>query len=99
MKNFLIILISFSSYGSLNATHILGGEITWERVYLNDFLNLPRYRFTLVLYRDCSGANAPNGSQEISNNLGITIKCYPISTEILPNNATQVCAAMRNFKK
>ncbi len=46
----LIMLISFSS---LNASHYLGGELTWQCTTGG------RYIFTLKVYRDCSGANFP----------------------------------------
>ncbi|MBL4710505.1 MAG: SprB repeat-containing protein, partial [Flavobacteriales bacterium] len=46
-----------------NATHIMGGEITWE------CLNSGQYVFTLKIYRDCNGVSfTSNGHQLETHN-------------------------------
>jgi len=46
------------------ATHLLGGEIYWECTPGG------QYVFTLVLYRDCTGASMPGGTQFINGPAG-----------------------------
>ena len=53
----LILLFFFASTQTTYATHLMGGEITWECD------GLGRYVFTFKVYRDCSGTNiSPNAS-------------------------------------
>ncbi len=59
------------------ASHLTGGEITWE------CLPTGQYRFTLVLYRDCTGATEPPGPEALANNAGVTISCPKINTTYL----------------
>lgn len=56
MKYIISFLLLFSSLFLINdvkATHVAGGEITYECLGNN------QYKFTLIIYRDCSGASAP----------------------------------------
>lgn len=50
---FLIVLLSLSFVPNAEASHNIGGEITWE------CLNDGRYVFKMKIYRDCSGATWP----------------------------------------
>ena len=52
------------------ATHIMGGEITWE------CLNNGQYVFTLKVYRDCNGINYN------TNNLALEVHDYPSAGNI-----------------
>jgi gliding motility-associated-like protein len=65
-----ITLISFST--EVKATHLTGGEITWE-CNANG-----QVRFTLVIYRDCTGINAPLTPQTLQNNASVSIVCSPL---------------------
>lgn len=58
-KNIILLLFFFSSFTS-KATHILGGEITWE------CLPTGQYRFILMIYRDCTGLSLNSMNQVIS---------------------------------
>jgi len=49
MRKLLLILTALFFFHSAKATHLLGGEITWEA------LGNDQYIFTLKIYRDCSG--------------------------------------------
>lgn len=60
MKRFLLLLLALSSLTSLKATHIIGGEISWETTTNNQYI------FTLVLYRDCNGIAMPANAQVIN---------------------------------
>lgn len=48
-KLFTLITLGFLAIGSLQASHIAGGEIYWQCLGNNE------YEVTLVLYRDCEG--------------------------------------------
>ncbi|MFT6166245.1 MAG: gliding motility-associated-like protein [Vicingaceae bacterium] len=81
---------------SLFATHIMGGEITWE------CLNNGQYVFTLKVYRDCNGIgyNVNNIALEAHNypNAG-NITLIPVSffsvTDITPSCEGSPCATLR----
>ena len=81
---------------SLFATHIMGGEITWE------CLNNGQYVFTLKVYRDC------NGIRYSVNNIAIEAHNYPNAgnitlipvsffsvTDITPSCEGSPCATLR----
>jgi gliding motility-associated-like protein len=71
----LIILTSFSTESF--ATHILGGEIVWE------CLPSGQYRFTLTLYRDCTGIALSGNTYTLNTNAGGTITCTRIATNYI----------------
>lgn len=76
-KSILIITIALLSItSSVNATHYMGGEITWE------CLSNGRYRFIMKLYRECAGINF--NSSEV---LGVAN--YPGLTSINMNRISQ----------
>ena len=52
----------FFSFGSLKASHLLGGDIVW----ICDPANPNNYIFTLTLYRDCTGIDLGGGTENIS---------------------------------
>ena len=75
MKKYLATLLLLTSI-NLSASHLLGGEITWE-CKLNG-----KYQFTLVLFRDCGGGvTLPTAAQTLGNNAGVSISCTYVSTE------------------
>ena len=77
-----IILLTFFFSQKLNATHLMGGEITWE------CLGNGNYVFHLNLYRDCSGEEPQNSyTLDVHNNPTLsTIDVYLDSQEeITPN--------------
>ena len=53
------ILIFLCLFGSLRASHVMGGEITWSCSGSN------AYEFQLVFYRDCNGAEVNIISEDI----------------------------------
>ena len=88
-KHLFLILISIVFSHFAKASHIMGGEITWECAGANT------YQFQLVIYRDC------NGQDILSNNLDIevwghpsvtTINCVLVQTIDLSPPCTQVPA-------
>jgi len=64
-KLFLGFILLLLSAGSLKATHLMGGEITWV------CLPSGQFQFTMKLYRDCNS----NISVDVSN--GLEIFNYP----------------------
>lgn len=68
----IMVLVSFSS----KASHLLGGEITWECTANG------KYIFTLVLYKECGGSTAGlNASQSLSGPSG-SIPLYQVGSEV-----------------
>ena len=65
MKKLLFILVSLFVFIEVNATHIMGGEITWECIKDPTDPNVGDYIFTMKLYRDCDGTTLSTFSQTI----------------------------------
>ena len=63
MKKLLILLIAFLSFSQLHATHLMGGEITWECIKIGP--DAGKYIFKLKLYRDCDGTSLSTFAQTI----------------------------------
>ena len=85
----IILLLAFLFTNQIQATHLLGGEITWK------CQSNGKYQFTLVLYRDCGGISLGTGAQNIANNAGVTISAaYVSSIDIVRSNytGTTTCA-------
>ena len=64
MKKLLILLIAFLSFSQLHATHLMGGEITWECIKIGP--DAGKYIFKLKLYRDCDGTSLSTFAQTIN---------------------------------
>jgi len=54
MKKIILSLVMLFAFVNASATHLLGGEITWQ--CLKSGVNQGKYVFTMKLYRDCTGA-------------------------------------------
>ncbi len=89
----IAILISIASIHSVSATHLVGGEITYEWVTGNT------YMVTMNLFTDCSGINPPqainvnyrsdNCSIYLNKSLAITgpaIQVSPLCVSSIPNS-------------
>jgi hypothetical protein len=63
MKRILILLISICSVFQMQATHLMGGEITWECIKVGP--DAGKYIFKLKLYRDCDGTSLSTFAQTI----------------------------------
>ena len=80
LKPLFTLLLGISILGSVNATHLLGGEITWE------CSNNGQYIFTLTLYQDCNGNQILGPPEFITNPAGSNIQCFLQSqTDISPS--------------
>lgn len=72
----------------LYATHLLGGEITWECIKSGP--DIGKFRFKMLLYRDCGSGNATigTGNQTLTvhnnPNLSSIVMYYQYSMDISP---------------
>jgi hypothetical protein len=80
LRKITLLLLLFSSSINLQASHLVGGDITWECA------GNGQYIFQLTLYRDCNGASLPTGSQWITGPAGSIICAFdPSSSGIIAN--------------
>tara|TARA_B100001758_G_scaffold247877_1_gene267996 strand:- start:4730 stop:9613 length:4884 start_codon:yes stop_codon:yes gene_type:complete len=55
MRIFLLLLVVIFSFFNANATHLMGGEITWTCIKDPSSPDVGKYVFRMKLYRDCEG--------------------------------------------
>ena len=55
MKRILLLLLLFFSSYNIQASHLMGGEITWKCIKSGP--NAGSYVFEVTVYRDCRGIN------------------------------------------
>ena len=65
MKRILLIILILSSCLKVEASHIKGGEITWQCLGASAGVNAGKYIFQLKLYRDCNGVTLFPGPEPI----------------------------------
>ena len=88
MKKILTILICFSCFATLKASHLAGGEIWYE--YAGDSLHPNRYVINLRLYRDVSGAIFGSGGKTVCvssscfSNFNVYLNLVPVVDKVLP---------------
>lgn len=74
MKKICFLLPLFLITVTLNASHILGGEITWRAAAPGKFI------FQMKIYRDCNGVSAPFSVTLNSNSPDSLITCYQVQS-------------------
>ena len=74
MKKILVLLLAIFSFFQMQATHLMGGEITWECIKAGP--DAGKYIFKLKLYRDCDGVSLSQFAQTI------TVHDHPTVTQI-----------------
>ncbi|MEC9209914.1 MAG: hypothetical protein VX762_05760, partial [Bacteroidota bacterium] len=89
MKKLLLFLVIIFSFFQVKATHLMGGEITWECIKDPTNPNVGQYIFYMKLYRDCDGTTLSMLSENIEvweNGVNImNINCAFVSnTDISP---------------
>ena len=87
---FLFIFTMFFT-NKLLATHVPGGNITYENISPNTFV------MTLTVYEDCGGSvTIANGTQSISasNTCGLTSPTITLPNVIFQNEASQLCSQL-----
>ncbi|MEE2931623.1 MAG: gliding motility-associated C-terminal domain-containing protein [Bacteroidota bacterium] len=62
---FSILLLIFFSF-SVQGSHLMGGEITWECIKDPASPNIGQYIFTMKVYRDCNGITVSTISQNLT---------------------------------
>src|SRR6187402_2958859 len=79
MKKLLFLLVFFCIIQDGNASHLMGGEITWRTD------SLQRFIFQVKVYRDCNGIAAPGSVTLITNAPIGQVNCSMMSlTDISP---------------
>jgi len=74
----IVILLLLSVWSPKTfASHLLGGEIVWE------CLPSGQYRFTLTLYRDCTGIPQSSTTEQLVSTAGGNITCTKIQTNYI----------------
>ncbi len=63
MKKIILLLVVLFTFSNANASHLLGGEITWQ--CLKSGPNQGEYIFTMKLYRDCDGIALSQLAQDL----------------------------------
>ena len=63
-KVLLLLFVSLVSLTPVKASHLEGGEITWECITSGPTQGM--YIFTMRVYRDCNGVNLTTASQNIT---------------------------------
>ncbi len=90
MRKLLLVLLVIISFFQAHATHLMGGEITWECIKDPSSPNVGQYIFTMKLYRDCDGTTLSQFAETIQvweNGVNIqNISCNFISnSDISPD--------------
>ena len=55
MKRILVLSLILISFFNANATHVMGGDITWECIKDPTNPDVGKYIFKMKVYRDCMG--------------------------------------------
>ena len=77
----LLVLLGWSH--KTQASHLMGGEITWDCIKSGP--NIGQFVFTVKLYRDCTGIPGPGSITLNTNAPGGNILCNPLTqTDISP---------------
>ena len=64
MRKLIIVIVVLIFSIDVKATHLMGGEITWECIKTGS--KSGHYVFQLKAYRDCQGIALPSGSINLS---------------------------------
>ena len=64
-------MLNFATLSNVKATHIMGGEITWECIKTGP--DVGKYIFTMKLYRDCDGVTLSTFAQTLDVHFSLTV--------------------------
>ncbi len=84
MKKLILLVLVLSTFFNAKATHIMGGEITWECIK-DGGLNDGMYVFTMKVYRDCDGTSLSTWAQTIEVWDGGTAPFTTITVDFISN--------------
>ena len=65
MKKLIFFFALILTFFNANATHIMGGEITWECIKDPTDPNVGLYIFKMKIYRDCDGTTLSTFAQTL----------------------------------
>ena len=90
MKKLILVFIVSLTFSNATATHLMGGEITWECIKDPVDPDVGKYVFTMKLYRDCDGVSLSMFAEFVDmwgvGALTAPIECFFVSnTDISPN--------------
>ncbi|MAR68722.1 MAG: hypothetical protein CL833_15855, partial [Crocinitomicaceae bacterium] len=88
MKNLALLLASFLSISFAFASHVPGGNITYECIGPNQYL------ITLTLFEDCGTAFTSNTNQtiDIENDCGYTgLTSLSLTNTVFQQEVSQLC--------
>ena len=74
MKRIILLCLILVTFVNVKATHIMGGEITWECIKTGP--DIGKYIFTMKLYRDCDGVSLSTFAQTLD------VHFHPTVTQI-----------------
>ncbi len=84
---FAILAIVFLTNFNTNASHLRGGEITWKCVVEG---GISKYKFKVVVYRNCTGCDVCLGDFETINICGMNGRLNPaLNNFFLPGSLTE----------
>ncbi len=90
MKKIILLIVVLFAFVNTHATHIMGGEITWECIKDPNNPDVGKYIFRMKVYRDCDGTTLSTFSQTIDvwdggvNPISNISLDYVSSTDISP---------------
>ena len=85
-KKILFAILAFFCFVSVEASHLMGGEITWECMQSGPTQGM--YIFQLKVYRDCNGISITPTTQTLIVHNHPSI--FNINLTILPNSPTDI---------
>ncbi len=95
MKNIITLLITFFCLSNVFASHVPGGNITYECVGPN------QYVVTLTLFEDCGTAFISGGNQNVNlmNDCGYNLPNLSLPNVVFQEEVSQLCASQLPFSE
>ena len=86
MRKLILLVFLVFTFSNVKATHIMGGEITWECIKSGP--DIGKYIFKMKLYRDCDGVSLSTFAQTLDVHFHPTVTQITVdfisSTDISP---------------
>lgn len=95
-KLYIMVLLLFLTSVSTKASHLFGGEITWQCIQTGP--DAGKFQFTIKAYRDCQGITfSPPSSLQVFGNPGLTSipinSALTVINDLSPPNCGFTCAS------
>ena len=85
MRKLFICFVLLICFLDIKATHIMGGEITWECIKDPNDPDVGKYIFKMKVYRDCDGTTLSTFAQNID------VWNHPTVTQITVDFVLNTC--------